>query len=554
MTVKKKRRSDDGGAGKSWTSTPRRAAGFASSRKSAFGGPKLDKCVLRSVPIASSGSPNAEVLTFKFTTGPHEVARLLPQPLTIKYQMKAPNPHRTTAVGDPQTDWYNTPGNVPVVSTNPGEIEFRVYVDPSAPTPVFFDRVNVVLDQEDVTLQQRGGSGGYLSGFTASAQRCFMNNEERKRWFGDPAIVKDSDDWAALHKGPFGAEQTAVLWKTSFGQNGDIEPRTIRLGFEGIPFMGFPKNFTLCKLLGVEPQASWGFLPPNTSVIVQLRRTSPHRRNLEQPVIPYKKHIPASGSTDASDVLAYHRVGDTKYFSDEALAQQPTEVITEILDAKLEIEVLKFDPSVAAKMLAKFDRPTMTYVFDTHDTQIQRVDPGQSVARVGFVIDRNVKLAVVNFAFQHNVFFDAASKHNCSYRAVLPDYLEKLTFTFMGEPVIAEELTGLAKKGSNVSMSAVTLKRYLDQRNLLDRDNPEIIPQKPNVKGYRMYFPLDLSSFAPDGARTLEVTMTFTAGKMSPAGLLVLCDKIYQAALTRSVAKGGQKDWVIKPGIDVSIL
>ena len=556
-TTKKKKRtsSADAEGGKAWNLTPRKDAGFVYNKPLKFGGPKLDKVMQKSVSISASSSPDSEILTFKFSTGPHEVARFMPMPISLRYVMKVTTPKRAVVAGVP---WANA--DKPLgLTADPEKNNFRIYIDPFSPAQAFFDSAWLVVDNEDITLLSRGDRDAHLGGFAANAQRCFMTSEERKKWYNETGIVRDTGDWTKLAQGEtvkgraeeftkqkydFNQEQKDVLRKTDFGLWSNPEPRVIRLGIEGVPFLSYPRNFIMSKLTGEKQSANWGFLPPNTSVIVQLRRTLPHQRNLEQVTIPYK--LVEEGGTEN---LAFHDVADDEYFSNKKVTVAPSEVTTTIEDIKLEMEVLKFDPSVASKMLAKFDRPVMNYVFDAHDMQIQRVPAGQNVAKVSFSVDKNVKLAVVNFAYQNNVFYNKESNHNCSYRATMPEGISKLSFTFMGEPLITEEFTQL--ENLNQTLSGETYNRYLEQRGLLDKDNPHYFPEK-GLAPYRMYFPLDLTTFSPDGPRELEVTMTFTSGSASPEGLLVLCDKIYESTLTRLHTQG-KKDWIIKPGISTSL-
>ena len=66
--------------------------GFEQTRALKFGGPKVDKATLRYYPLVPNSNLAHDVLTFSFTTGPHELVRFLPQPIRVQYFIKGKPP------------------------------------------------------------------------------------------------------------------------------------------------------------------------------------------------------------------------------------------------------------------------------------------------------------------------------------------------------------------------------------------------------------------------------------------------------------------------------
>ena len=528
---KKRRRGKDGASSSPSSQYARREwPGFEPTRPVKFKVPSIDKVVIRHYPLAPNTDRSQEVLTFSFTTGPHELVRLLPLPVRVKYKVRQKNVHAAghkydTSPAQPwqDKDWFYThplskegttkkalgaAGSADAGKMVRAVFSPKAYIDPFAPTQAFFESATVMLDGEDVTEQLK--RQGVWNGFTAYAQRCFMSSGERLRYYGTKGYVGTSEDWEALDE-VTSHEARETLKLTDFGAyNQGAQPRVIDLGFEGVPFLGYPKNFLLSKLAGVDPPLSWGILPPSTKVVVQLRRPSPTGKYLEQ-------HTVAVNAADNSKPEE-RQMDQKEFFTDGNMSNAPMKTSVDIEDVHLGVEVLKFHPASSKAMLEAYSRPRMSYFFDYHDMQVQRVLPSQKEATVVFSIDKCVKLAVLSFAFQPNVYYTESKKHNLSYRSVLPANLESLRITFMGEPLIAEELGSLSSADTAESVSAAALRQYQTDRGWTDKNHPEdLVPRGGEVKSYKAMLPLDLSAFSPDGARELVVTMAFN-DTMSPAG------------------------------------
>ena len=398
-----------------------------------------------------------------------------------------------------------------------------------------------MLDGEDVTQQLK--KQGVYDGFHAYAQRCFMTNEERAKYYGLRGYVGTTSAWNNLDY--VTTDEAKETLKTGdFGTYDAEVARAIDLGFEGIPFLGYPKNFALCKMAGISnPVLSWGILPPSTKVVVQLRRPTPRYKYLEQHTL----------AVNENNEAVIKKPDQDKFFSKEAMTDPLFEYEVNFKDIALGVEVFKFHPTSSKQMLAKYSKNKMSYHFDSHDMQVQRIPEGQKEPVVSFNIDKNVKLAVLNFAFQPNVHWMKSTNHNLSYRCVLPKFLESLKIEFQGEPIIAEELSKLYAADASSTPIESVLRRYLEDRNWFDTDHPEdFITRTLADKSFKFIIPLDLSAFEADGPRDLTVTMRFKEANTSPAALFLMCDRIYEATLTRTATSNSKTEWTVST--DVSYL
>jgi hypothetical protein len=237
-----------------------RRPGFTYSRssRSAVPGPRLERSRKRAISLMSNCSPNDECLTFTVRTGPQELLRISPTGLHVSYVVKYKNP----AVGAAHP-WLS-----PRSASAEAAETIRCYVDPLTSFSTFFESAEVLLDGEDTSLQLK--NPGYLQGFYAMAQRIFMTEAERRKYFDIQAYVTDSRMRDDRDKNSEMLQK--VLSNCDFDDKEDPVPRTVKLSIDGVPFFSYPKNFQLCRLKGQTPPPTFSYLPPNTELMLKLQR------------------------------------------------------------------------------------------------------------------------------------------------------------------------------------------------------------------------------------------------------------------------------------------
>ena len=498
--------------------------GFESSKSeaAAYPGPPLERMTLRHIPLNPSCSMQEELLTFSFTTGPNELVRFVSQPIHISYCIGYENPDYEAG----SADAVKKSKKLYLRSKATG-VQNRVYIEPFARANAFFDDCSLLVDGEDLSMQLK--RQGHLSGFNSYAQCCFMSQSERERYFGISDFIGDqtlrTTTMSSLESGDFGSQT-------------DPEPRSLTTAWPGVPFIsGYPRNFMLQKLLGKEPPRSWSFLPPSTSVVVQLHRTNPAHRALEQVTV----------TTKTGNTLEEKNLLESQYFGGGNMAPKASDkYFVEIRDIALVVESLKLHPSVSGRLLRKFEAPRLNYYFDSHDTQLQSVPDGQKETTLSFNIDKNVKLAVVGFVFQPNLFYTTGSGHTCGYRSVIPKGLREISFSIQGEKIPFERLREVAPGQADGSLFPEVWKVYLAQRGWLDEDHPDIFP-RGDKNGYRALFPIDLTALSPEGNRDLSVHLVFS-NALSPTQLIAFCDRVFEAVLTRTFQEG-KRTWNVSPSV-----
>lgn len=376
-----------------------------------------------------------------------------------------------------------------------------------------------ILLGENITVGMR--PQGLLTGFYSFAQKIFLPSEERARLYGGKALVTNEADRRDLTS----KDMQEALKSMEFTSVTDPTARTMRLSYDGIPFLCYPKNASLCRVAEKDPGISFDALLPGTELIIKLLRTVPSVRQIEQ--------VNITGGL----------IDDTRYFSAASITTDLTNYVIVIQSVGIEVEIMTIEEESMKKIMHTYTSNILKYRFHVPDIALQRIAAGQQVLDVTFPIERGVELLYVGFGFQSQIYYNTGHKKWCSYRSVVPKSLKKISFHLDGDEIFFNGgLNQVASTEDDSSLSLQAFVEYLQQRGWWDSSHPEQFP-RGDVFTYRGIFPLDLTGFTTNLNRDLIVNLQF-GGTGSPAHLLVYCIRVCEEELRRQVING-QKRWEV---------
>ncbi len=496
----------------------KRRPGFSYSmtERNAFPSPQFLSTKRFKIKLLSGSNPNADTLTFVLRTHPHELVRLLPQPIRIKYVATRANPNAANQGAAARLNLISSSG----VANNP-----RTYIDPYTASSCFFSSAEVVLDNYDVTANLPSLGGG-MRGFYEQAIKSFMPQDAKNRVYGSDLTIPNEGVRTALAS----PEMVEAFKSLDFNAADRAVPRTIALSMDSTPLLGPSRNYQLSTLQGRDPPDTFSYLPPQTSLLIRLFRQRPDHQQVEQ-----------VDDTNRSD---------TDYFKHANLTHDPTDVKFDIKSIYLMAESTRVAPKAMEKLMANYARSQLHFLMDVAVPSYQHLPAGISEGEVTFMLERGTKLVYFFFVTEHQLFQNETSKKNCSFRTVIPKSLKRIRF-FYG----ADELHfdgGLGDlQGTNVAgnLDVLTFLTYLRQRDWVDERYPDLFP-RANEYGYRSFFPLDLTAMdtSEGGRRELRVDLKFVDAGCE-AGLLAASIRVMEGDMRRAVEAGGEPKWKMVPNV-----
>ena len=526
--------SDSKKAKKGWRGAGLRP-GFAygQSERASFPGPLVERARKRFIPLLPSCQPNSDVLTFVVKVAPMEVVKFAPVPIFVSYVAWITNPNY-----DPNgaTDKIKSPKLYAISQTDKETVVNRHYIDPLTQTQALFSHAEITLDGENLSLQMR--NQGLYTGFYSAAMKTFMAADERAKFYDIHSCISDQ----VVRRKLDDPDLTEAFASMHFDVELDPQPRSLKLSFDGIPFLCYPRNFNLARLRGKKEEGvGFSCLPPGTEVVISLHRTKPDYRYIEQVAVP--------GPLSDTDATVVHKFeSDADYFSDATMPNDLVKWNFDIRSVFLLCETLRLHPDAHRHFLAGVKTTPMRWFFDASDTGLQRISPGQKETDVVFSIPKGVALVYVAFTYQSNVHFTEGKKHSCSYRVTVPKSVRSIRFYLSGEEILFENgLQGITSTLADGSVSLEMYTQYLMERGWLDPDYPEVQP-RGDKNSYKAFFPLDLSAFDIGQEKELLVHVRFDDGG-SDKELIALCTRVMEYELTRSISPSQQRKWTLAPSV-----
>lgn len=488
---------------------------FGKGQSATYGGPLIERIRKKQIQLSSGSRPDDEVIFFRYKTTHNELFRFSPTPLRVTYIADYKNPDYDAAGA---TDEIKAERHYLTSSDVSKETNPLCYIDSSSVASVFFKTAEIIVDNQDITPTKDLGN---LRGFYSAAEKSFMTDDERIKYFNMSNCIADEKTRTDLTS----PELKRALETMNFSGKLNGIQKTICFGLPSVPFLSYPRNFNLCKIRGTDPPLTFPCIPPGTEIIIKLHRTLPTHRNVEYVV------------TEKSGNVVKAKEGcDAEFFSHQT-ATAPGALFkpkVTIRDIHLTGESIWLHPKIAARHLPTLLKSPLNYFMDFAIPSIQSIHAGTSSTNIAFPLEKDTKLVYVFFTFQNLLYHNPSSLHNCSYRVVVPDTLKKITFHIGNEELFWEGgITGISKGMVNGSNGVVNFFEYLRENDWIDTTYPTYFPPDDKYT-YRGFFPLNLSHLDIDGSQELSVSMQFTAAN-SPAHLHAVAIKVSEINLQRLV-------------------
>ena len=469
------------------------------------------------------------MVSFFLKTGPEELVRILPRAITVRAEWRQENSEYDASVQfDAAAGNYNktekyiywTPTKLPA--------KHGSYLDASAPFLLFFQGADIQLNGDRIE-QTSGGIREITAGYYQACQACFMSKSELEQYYGstydiataeqhdavgDTTVTADANILAARESLTFSSSQSQYARRT----------RIYQLGIDAIPLLGNRKCHTLAKIEGRSVQEG-NYLPPNTAVMITLKKSLPPYRYLERAGVSDGTYFSTASASAAS-------IAEAKKI------QQILHSITLTMES-----VRLKNPSAHLQ----FENKLINYYQDLPDMIVHTVPFTFSSTETVFLIPPYTRLVYVSWLYNSTNTFLENSHKNQSLRMRLPDSLRRIKFDWEGEPLHflrgLNYVTGSDKENID-SETRAELETYLKLRNLNGRPMEDFFP-KSGCASYRSCIPLDLTKMQWSGKyAVLKVSCTFDTA--APQGAFLFGLGVREWVL-RGRGSAEHRRWTLAP-------
>ncbi len=521
--------STSGGGGKVKNKRRRAGLDYSTSLHSRFF-PKSSREGIRQIHPLSPHSINEDAeIRFFFKTGPEELVRLLPRPIRIRCEWKLDNPdYDDSAQFNPATNNYKETAKHLYWSPIKKIDKHGSYVGASTPYTLFFQGADIQLNGDRIE-QTSGGLRDIASGMYQACQGCFMSQSEIEQYYGsnydiataeqhhavgDTTVTADTNIKRARENLTFSSSQSEYIGRT----------RIYQVGMDSFCLLGNRTNHTLAKIEG-RSMREGNYLPPNTAVMIVLRRA-----------LPFYRYVESSSISDGT------------YFSGAAAAAASIAELKKVKQVlhsvTLTVESVKLKNPAA---YLQYDDRLISYYHDLPDLIVHTVPFTFSSTETVFLIPPYTRLVYVSFLYNStNTFIESLNK-NQSFRMRVPDSLRSMRFEWEGEPL--HFLNGLryitgADKANIDSETRTEFESYLKMRNLNGRSMEDFFPPS-GCASYCSCIPLDLTKMQWSGKyAVLKVSCTFETA--APQGAFLFGLGVREWVL-RGKGKAEHRRWTLAP-------
>lgn len=161
-----------------------------------------------------------------------------------------------------------------------------VYLDPNNRLAAFFSSAEVKISGETISLPWMIND---YQGIYQAANRSCLSDDDRVALFGEKFNYRTYKNRHYQKVAPPGSSDAVLppdikekYRELSFGEAGAYQYKTIKESLDGVPLLGMPKCFALCKMLGEDYLDQQNqFLVPGTEVNVSLHKTTPSWKYFE---------------------------------------------------------------------------------------------------------------------------------------------------------------------------------------------------------------------------------------------------------------------------------
>lgn len=478
------------------------------------------------IGLAANTQVDDEVFTLAYHSANGEIIRMLPDPIVVKYLVHEKNEKyeesataRATLTGDNK---WKAEKRLPCMMGDPNQkTASRASINPAFGAHAWFQECWITVDGEDICSHFK--RQGLLNGFYCYFMMIFCTALERMRLWGVDYLVCNSGQ-----EGSDSPEGKKALETLNFESWTNPKYRTARMSYEGVPWVGMPKNPQVSKLQGVDPSWNYIVLPPNTTLEIHFKRHNPSWAFFDQTRI-----VDSAGTAVAYEANKLH--------SEANMANPPRKYDVTIEDVFIDAEVISLDTSVPGhrNFLNRLSSSTQVQYIDIPNTSLQTVPDGTTRASLQFDVAANTPIVYIAFVYRDNVFYNAGSNHSCTYRCTLPKNCTKISFSLGSEEILFQD--GLKDLHVDGSVDRERFYQYLKDNNMYDYDNPDYFARDKEGISYRVVFPINLSQFSRTGPQALGVHLEFDSN-LSPKNLLGVCSRAETYMISRG-EEAGRARW-----------
>ncbi len=395
-----------------------------------------------------------------------------------------------------------------------------VYLPPANGASIFFERVDVSLDGQDIIKDVEVSN---LQFVYQALNRAFSTYGQRRKLGQEVSITcsKDVSNLAEKSERLKAAMQPLqnVTWET---------PTTLFLqfGFDGLMFLSAPRNLALARLqehwqndnltlppgeirlsITVEP-----FLPPHgpffptsfqkagSALEITLHKREPFHLGLEWPGISVGTYF--STTADASNGMKNN------------------------LTFTIQSMGLCYESTVMAnsqKISSDLQKGSLNLYFDIPKLSYQALQPQQQRLHMSVLVPAGSKACFLAFMFGHQLWEHTADKKNISGRTRFPKSLRKLLLSVAGHESLAFRagFDGIGGAGGYSSESCRNYFEDLRAQGVIDWDFEEMFPRDPNKSSFIQALFLDLRGYRIKKNTTMFVEMEFSSNLSPPKTYLV---------------------------------
>lgn len=213
--------------------------------------------------------------------------RFTKNPILITYVLLYENP----AFSETATEAEKKIRYIPVKAD---EGKPPIYLDPNNRIAAFFSSAEVKISGQTVSMPWMIND---YQGVYQAVNRACLSEDDRLELFGDATSFRSKNERTYVTTTKEGSstatlsdELKAKYAELNFGNPGGYRYRTIKESMDGIPLIGMPKSFPLCKILGEDHlDQEHQFLVPGTEINISLHKTQPFNKYFEHGKVKRQK-------------------------------------------------------------------------------------------------------------------------------------------------------------------------------------------------------------------------------------------------------------------------